>query len=285
VLESIHEKALELLKEKHEVSFDEKDLMEAEVVVIRTYTKINKEFLDKFPKLRFVVRCGVGLENVDEKECKKRGVEVFNSPGSNSNAVAELVMGLMLSHYRGIHDANRSVKKGEWNRNDFLGRELNGKTLGLVGFGNIPRIVARLAKAFGMEVLAHDPFLNDEVFEEHGVFSKDLNKLVSESDVVSVHVPLLPETKNLFGAERLGLMKKGSLLINTSRGSIINETALLNVLKDNLGGACLDVFENEPLPAGSALLTAPNLLLTPHIGAMTDKSFKDMCVEAVKKVL
>lgn len=284
VLENVHEKAVELLEEEHDVSFKEKDLEEAEAVVIRTYTQVNKDFLERAPKLRAVVRCGVGLENVDVDACEERGVQVFNSPGSNANAVAEFIIGLIINHFRRIVPASRSVEEGEWTPDEFMGEELGGKVLGLIGFGNTARRLAGMARGFGMEVIAHDPYLDDDVFEEHGVKKFGLHDLLESSDVVSVHIPLNEETRDLLTEEELDLMREHSLFINTSRGEVVDEHDLLEVLDDHLGGACLDVARGEPR-INEELLSHERLLVTPHIAGLTEQSFKKMCVEAVRHLL
>jgi D-3-phosphoglycerate dehydrogenase len=239
-------------------------------VVVRSRTKVTKEVLQAGKqRLKIVARSGVGLDNVDVEEAKRLGVQVVNSAEAPSNAVAELVLGYMLSLARMIPRADASIKRGEWIKNKLTGFELSGKTLGIVGFGRIGYLVGKKAKSLGMKVLCYDVLIDKllDYVRDAGAESAPLEKLLAESDFITVHVPLLPETKHMFDASTLSKMKKGAYLINAARGGIIDENALLGALKSgHLAGAALDVYEEEPTK-NTDLVNMENVICSPHIGA------------------
>jgi (S)-sulfolactate dehydrogenase len=223
-----------------------------------------------------VGRLGVGLDNIDLAACEARGVRVIPATGANAQAVAEYVVAVSLMLLRGAYHASAEVAAGRWLRAALSeGREAGGKAMGIVGFGSIGRATAAKAAALGMRILGHDPQVpaGDPAWREAGAEPLGLDALLAGSDVVSLHVPLVPATRGLLGAERLGRMKRGAILVNTARGGIVDEAALAAALREGrLGGAALDVFDTEPLAAGSPLAGAPRLILTPHIAGVTQES-------------
>ncbi len=241
-----------------------------DALVVRSRTKVTKEVLQAgVPRLKMVARSGVGLDNVDINVAKALGVQVVNSAEAPSNAVAELVLGYMLSLSRNIAKGDASMKRGEWAKNKLTGFELSGKTVGIVGFGRIGYLVGKKTKALGMRVLCYDVLIGQlmDLVREAGAESVTFDKLLAESDFVTVHVPLMPETRNMFGAATLASMKKGSYIINAARGGIIDEKALVEALKSGqLAGAALDVYEEEPTK-NVELVKLENVVCTPHIGA------------------
>jgi len=242
-----------------------------DALVVRSRTKVTAEVLEAAGNLKVVARAGVGLDNVDLEEAKKRDVEVVNSPEAPSNAVAELVLGMMLSLARSIPEADASMKRGEWIKRRLTGFELAGKTLGIVGFGRIGYLLGKKAKALGMRVLTFDVVIEKLMgyVEEAGAEAVSMEELLAGSDFVSLHVPLLPQTRNLIGRREIEAMKDGAYLINASRGGIVDEDALREALEGGrLAGAALDVFEEEP-PKDTSLIGLENVVATPHIGAAT----------------
>jgi len=248
-----------------------KRVADVRALIVRNQTQVNAEMFAAAKKLVVVGRAGVGLDNVDVDAATKAGVQIACTPDQNAISVAELAIGLMLSLARMIPAANEDTKAGNWNRQRFLGTELYGKTLGIVGAGKIGFLTARRAQAFGMKVLAYDPFVSPD-----SVLLADLNaklvgldELLSQSDVVSCHLPSTPATQGIFNAARFGMMKPTATFINTSRGEVVNETDLLEVLRaKKIGGAALDVRAKEPPQAGE-LEKLDNLILTPHTAALT----------------
>jgi (S)-sulfolactate dehydrogenase len=253
-----------------------RQLGDADALVVRNRTQVTGELLASAPRLRAVGRLGVGLDNIDVPACEARGIAVIPATGANALAVAEYVIATSMLLLRGAYLSTGAVSAGQWPRPQLSeGRECAGKTLGLIGFGGIGRLAARLAKLLGMKVIACDPMLpaHASVWSDAGVRCVSLDTLLAQADAVSLHVPLTEETRELINAERIATMKRGAVFINTARGGIVDETALVQALRDGrLAGAALDVFEREPLAAGSALAGAPNLILTPHIGGVTRES-------------
>jgi (S)-sulfolactate dehydrogenase len=253
---------------------------EARALIVRNRTRITKAILDAGPKLECIGRLGVGLDNIDLQACRDRGIAVYPATGANEVTVAEYVMGAILTMMRkGVYAARDRVLAGEWPRNELMGRDLAGKQLGLVGYGNNARKVAFRALAFEMNVVAHDPNVpaSDPAWTHRiGVVSKaDLDPLLATSDVVSLHLPATPQTRNLIDAKVLARMKRGVLLINPARGGIVEENALIEALRSgHLGGAMLDVFASEPLNADTAapFKDVPNLWLSPHVAAATHEA-------------
>lgn len=248
----------------------------ARALIVRNQTRVDADLLRHAPHLRLLGRLGVGLYNIDLAACRDRGVEVIPASGANADSVAEYVLLAIGNLLRGTFHASAEVAAGGWPRERLgTGREMSGKTLGIIGFGDIGRRVARLARAFGMRVLAHDPLLprDHAGWRETGVNPVPFADLLARADAVTLHVPLEPATRGLICASRLAAMKPGAVLVNAARGGVVDEAALAAALASGqLGGAALDVFEVEPLPPDSPLARAPNLLLTPHIAGATVES-------------
>ena len=244
-----------------------------DIIIVRSRTKLTKELIDNATKCKIIARVGVGLDNIDEAAAKARNIRVINAVEGAMTAVAELVLGLMLALARQIPFADREIRNGKWLKKELVGTELKGKYLGIVGLGNIGKRLGRLAKGLNMNLIGYDVIPIDEAFsKEVGLMKADLGTLLSSSDYVSLHVPLLDSTYHLINAEKLAIMKKTAKIINTSRGGVIDEEALYDALKKgNLGGAALDVFETEPA-IGNKLATLPNVICTPHIGAQTKEA-------------
>lgn len=291
VTDPIHKAGIELLKEFAEVEIatdlNHESLIEKvpdyDVMIVRSATKVEKDVLDSAEKLKLIVRAGVGLDNIDLDYAKKLGIRIENTPGASSNAVSELTIGLIVSWARKIPRADKSMKKGEWIKNQLLGTELKDKTLGIIGTGRIGVRVAEKAGAFGMKLYGHDP-INSDWFMEFGGEYVELETLLKESDYVSLHVPLTSETKKMIGKEEFELMKETAVLINTSRGLVVDEEALIEALKkEKIDGACLDVYEIDPIEDGR-LLELPNVILTPHLGAQTEETQKETGLRAAQKV-
>ncbi len=279
VSDPLSPRAIQILRSAAGVSVDEvKGKREDELVplvasidawVVRGATKVTRRLLDAAPQLRWVARAGAGLDNIDVAAASERGIGVLNVPGANAIAVAELVFGLMLSLFRQIPAADASVRRGEWEKGRFQGRELRGKTLAIVGLGKIGAAVARRARAFDMECIGFDPVVSADDIRAMGVEPVTLDDLFPSAEVLTLHAPMLPETTGMVGAAQIARMPRGAVLVNAARGGLVDEAALVEALRSGaLAGAALDVYANEP-PSGSPLLTLPNVVLTPHIGAAT----------------
>ena len=240
-----------------------------DAIVVRSRTKLTEEVLRKATNLKAIARAGVGLDNIDTGYAKEKQIEVFNSPEAPCNAVAELVMGLMLCMARHIPAADSTMKQGRWEKNRLTGIELSGRTLGVIGFGRIGYMVGKKARAFGMEVLAYDVLMDKlrHFVEEIGGKEVDLDTLLAESDFITVHVPLLPQTRHMISTKQFEKMKDGVYVVNAARGGIVDEEALKAALDSGrVAGAALDVFESEPNP-DPELVGRANVVCTPHIGA------------------
>lgn len=262
------------LQVTYEPQIDHADLAQKisnfDIVVVRSRTKITKDLIELASKCKVIARVGVGLDNIDTDAAKSKNIRVINAVEGAMNAVAELVLGLMLSMAREIPRADREIRNGNWIKKELMGSELAGKYLGIVGLGNIGKRLARLARSLNMNIIGFDVVpIDPEFVSEVGLIKTDLDTLLQSADYVSLHVPLLDSTKHMINAEKLSKMKKTARIINTSRGGTIDEEALYAAIKAGaLGGAALDVFEVEPA-IGSKLATLPNVILTPHIGAQT----------------
>jgi D-3-phosphoglycerate dehydrogenase / 2-oxoglutarate reductase len=245
------------------------DLADADALIVRSATKVTPDVLAAAPKLRIIARAGSGVDNVDLDAASTRGIVVTNAPGGNSISVAEHAMALMLALARSVTTADAAMKQQRWEKKSLLGAELRDKTLGIVGFGRIGQAVAHRARAFGMKILAHDPFIAAHVGDDLDVELVSLDRLCAESDYISLHLPVTPSTTKLFDAARLASCKKGVRLVNTARGELIDEQALVDALASGqVGGAGLDVFQKEP-PGDWSLTASPRVIATPHIAAST----------------
>jgi D-3-phosphoglycerate dehydrogenase len=244
-----------------------------QVVVVRSRTKMTRELVEKADKCQIIARVGVGLDNIDQDAAKEKNIRVINAVEGAVTAVAELVIGLMISMAREIPRADREIRNGNWIKKELMGSELKGKYLGIVGLGNIGKRLGRLARALNMNIIGYDVIpIDDEFSKEVGLMKADLDTLLTSADYVSFHVPLLDSTRHMINAEKLKMMKNTARIINTSRGGVIDEDALYNSLKDgSLAGAALDVFEVEPATENK-LITLPNFIATPHIGAQTKEA-------------
>ncbi len=247
---------------------------------------MTKEIIEAGKRLKIIGRAGVGLDNIDTETAQERGITVLNTPEAPAEAVAELTMGLILSLARNIPLADRTMKEGKWIKKKLMGWQLRGKTLGTIGLGNIGLKVARLARAFGMKILItkRTPPAPELLKELDGEFIP-LREMLQRSDIVTMHVPLTPQTRHMIGEEQLQLMKKGAYLINMSRGGVVDEKALLEALQSGkLGGAALDVYEEEP-PKDLTLVRMPNVVCTPHIGAQTEEAQKVAATLIAEKLI
>ena len=287
VTEFMDARAVDSLRAEFEVHYDP-DLHQdaagiadrlgaARALIVRNRTRVDRDLLAAGPRLVAVGRLGVGLDNIDLDACAERGVSVHPATGANVIAVAEYVIAATLMMLRGAYRATDRVLSGEWPRTELIGREANGRTLGIVGFGAIGRAVAQRAVALGVDVAACDPVLapDDPAWSAPGGVRRfeDLAVMLAECDVVTLHVPLTGATRHLVGAAEMAAMKPGACIVNTARGGVLDEAAMARALASGrLGAAALDVFEDEPLPAGSRLAGVPNLLLTPHIAGLTEEA-------------
>jgi len=255
----------------------------ADAIIVRNRTQVRGALLDALARCKVVGRLGVGLDNLDLPGCEARGIRVIPATGANAQSVAEYVVATAMLLLRGAYGSSAEVAAGAWPRAALTnGREIGGKTLGLVGYGSIGQLTGRLARAVGMRVVAHDAAMAPGA----DVPSLSLDALLAQADVVSLHVPLLASTRHLIDARRLTAMKPGAVLINTARGGVVDEAALAEALRSgHLAGAALDVFEAEPLPAGGPLAGCPNLLLTPHIAGVTAEANERVSSLIATKVL
>lgn len=293
ICDPIDERGIEILKSATEVQVQtglkEDELIELvpefDALMVRSQTKITAGVLQAATKLQIVGRAGVGVDNIDVAAATERGVIVVNSPGGNTVAVAELTLAMMLDLVRRILPAHESMKRGEWKRSAFLGRQLWGKTLGVVGVGRIGVEVIRRAQSFDMKVLGYDPFLTTARAAQLGIEAVSIEEILKRADFVSIHTPLTKETKNMINAESIATMKDGAFIINCSRGGIIDEAALYDALKSGkLGGAGLDVFANEP-STDSPLRELENVVLTPHLGASTEEAQVEVAVDVAEQIV
>ena len=290
VCDNLEEKVIEKLSELGEVTniSDSKtkteelisNIVDTDIVVIRSSTKINKDILQKANKLKIIARCGVGIDNIDIEEATNKEIYVTNSPNANIISVAELTIGLIISAARNIHTSNNSLKDKNWDRNKFLGTELYKKQLGLIGFGKAAREVAKRLTAFGMEIVFYDPYVEASEDEANKV---ELDELLKTSDVISIHVVKNDETKNMINDEKLNLIKKGGILVNTSRGGIVDEVALFQRSSDDVIFAGLDVFSKEP-PDINKTFSTSNIVTTPHLGASTQEAQLRAGLETVQNI-
>ena len=279
ITDGLEAEAIATLRRAHQVDvaeLDAKGLLEQipayHALIVRGRTKITMDVLSKASILKVVGRAGVGVDNIDVVEATARKVVVVNAPTASTVSVAELAIGHMISWCRFLPQADKSIKEGKWEKKSFEGHEMYGKTLGLIGSGRIGAEVAKRAQAFGMAVIAFDPYLPPEVAQQIHVTLVDKEKVLRDSDFISIHAALTPETKGMIGSEELARMKRTAVLVNCARGEIVQEAALADALERGvIAGAALDVFEKEP-PAGSPLLSAPRAVFTPHLGASTHEA-------------
>ena len=299
ICEFIDERALPALRAKHEVVYDPKlvddaprlkaEAATADALIVRNRTQVRGDLLAALTRCRVIGRLGVGLDNIDVPACEARGMAVIPATGANALSVAEYVITSAMLLLRGAYQHTAAVAAGQWPRAALSnGRETAGKTLGLIGFGSIGQLTAKLARGLGMEVIAFDAMMDEDhpAYAAVGVRPAGLDELIASADVVSLHVPLVDSTRNLFDARRIAAMKRGAVLINTARGGIIDEAALAAALRGgHLGGAAIDVFGSEPLPASAHFTDCQNLLLTPHIAGVSAESNERVSFLIADKVL
>ena len=261
------------------------EIVEAEILVIRSSTKLTKEIIKKGNNLKIIARCGVGIDNIDVEYAKSKNIKITNSPSANLLSVVELTVALIINAARKINLSNNHLKDGKWNRKEFIGMELSGKQLGIVGYGKVGRLVSDRMKSFGMSIAFYDPYIDDWDGPENNL---ELDELLTSSDVISIHVIKTEETENLISREKLALLKKSAILVNTSRGGVVDEDYLIEMLRSKqLFGAGLDVYSEEP-PKNIDNFVNINLITTPHIGASTNEAQLKAgleTVENIKKIL
>ncbi|MDD2654992.1 MAG: hydroxyacid dehydrogenase [Candidatus Omnitrophica bacterium] len=275
-----------LEKNKVIITSDKKELSECEAISIRIDTKTDKTLLDKIPKLKYILANSVGVDHIDLNECSARGIKVFNAPLSNIDSVAELTIAHILSCLRNIVPANNELKKGEWRKMENMGCELMNKTVGIVGFGNIGRLVAKKLQGFDVRILAYDVIKDEIEARKLNATYVSLDKILKESDIITVHVPLIAPTKGMIGEKQFDMMKDGVIFLNMARGGVIIEEDLINELKSGkIKAAALDAFAEEPPKKSNPLLKMKNVITTPHLGGMTKEGFRRMCMEPAKKLI
>lgn len=294
--DKISEESIQELKEIAEVVSDFEitpenllnEIKKYDVVIVRSRTKITKEVLDAAPKLKAVVRAGVGLDNIDTDRAKEKGVQVINTPEAPTESVAELAIALILSLARRIPEADVSIKDKKWIKKELIGHELKGKTIGIIGLGKIGKRVAEIAHSLGMNIIAHNRSPQAYFLETVNGKQKPLNELLKEADFVTIHLPLTNQTKNTLGKKELSLMKPSAYLVNTARGAIVNESALYEVLKNGkIAGAALDVFWDRKPFESKLFELNDKIIFTPHIGSTTfeaQEKVGKLLVEKIKKL-
>jgi D-3-phosphoglycerate dehydrogenase len=282
VADRIHEEGFALLRQVPELEVVStadhperllSELQRAHALVVRSETRVTEEVIAGAPSLSVIGRAGIGVDNIDVPAATRRGIAVLNAPGANTVSAAEHTVGLLLALVRRIPWAVETMRKGGWDRKRFAGTELRGKTLGAVGLGRVGATVAQLVRAFGVSVVAHDPYLPEERARALGVELLPLEDVLRQADIVTLHLPLTGETRHVLNEHRLALMKPEAIIVNAARGGLIDTTALLDALQaGRLAGAALDVFEEEPLPQNSPLRACDRVILTPHLAASTEEA-------------
>lgn len=255
-------------------------------LIVRSETKVDEELISLMQNMEIIGRAGTGTDNIKIENATRKGIVVMNTPGGNTISAAEHTMALMLSMCRHIPAADRSIKSGKWERKNFQGTELHGKTLGIIGLGKIGREVALRSKAFGMKVLGYDPLLSSDAASKYGIDLIDLNHLFNFSDIISLHIPLNSQTRNLISADTLLKCKPGVKIINCARGGIVNEKDLLTAVENGIvSGAAFDVYEKEPPDLDSALFNNSKIITTPHLGASTEEAQEKVAVQIAEQVI
>lgn len=280
---------MDVAQVEKQVGIAHDDLLELiaayDALIVRSRTQVNAEVFSAAANLKVVGRAGVGVDNIDLAAANLHNITVVNSPSATTQAVAEHVLALLFSLARSIPTADNSMKSGLWNKNQLKGIELRDKVIGIIGMGNIGRSVAQLTRALGMEILGFDPLISEDEIERRGATPASMQEIYTQSDFLSIHVPLNPETRGMIDGAAFGTMKRGMRLVCAARGGIIDETALLGALESGqVAGAALDVFEQEP-PGMSALVSHPRVIATPHIGAQTFEAQSRAAVDVATEVL
>jgi len=257
-----------------------------DALIVRSGTKVTREVIEAGTRLKVIGRAGVGVDNIDVDSATERGIMVVNAPGANTISAAEHTIGMLLSLSRKIPAANQSLKSGEWSRKKYMGVEVNGKVLGIIGLGRVGGEVAKRAKGLGMRVVAYDPFISQEKAGELGVSLMAFSEVLSISDFITIHTPLMKDTYHLIGKDEFEKMKEGVRIINCARGGIIDENALVEAIKSGkVAGAALDVFEQEPPPMDSDLLKLDSVIVTPHLGASTEEAQRAAAIVIADEVI
>ena len=285
ITEFMDEAQVELLSVNHNVTYDPelyknsktllKESSNAHALIVRNKTNVDEKLLDSMNHLKVVGRLGVGLDNIDVDFCDTKNVPVIIADGANARSVSEYIIMGLLTLFRGVRTSTEDILKGKWNRSNHTGSEINGKTLGIIGVGAIGQIVAENAGSLGMNLIGNDIEIseNNEIWKKLNIKYCSFEEVVSQSDAITIHVPLTKKTSNLFNEKEFKNMQKGSFIINSSRGGIVNEKDILKYLKNgHLGGALIDVFESEPIKDSKSFSNIPNLILTPHIAGLTRES-------------
>lgn len=296
VSDKLGQPGLDILESADDTEFDVKPgLSEGEIIaiidqydalIVRSGTQVTREIIESGTRLKVIGRAGVGVDNVDVMAATRLGVIVMNTPKGNTIATAEHTMALLLAASRHVAAAHQSMLEGRWDRSSFSGQELNGKTLGVVGFGRVGRIVAARAQAFGMDVLGYDPYVSEVVAKDTGISLVDLHDLLAGSDYVTLHTALSPETEHLINADTLGLMKRGAVLVNAARGGLIDSHAVAAALDSGqLRSVAIDVFDQEPPSPQDPLVGHPRVVHTPHLAASTEEAQRDIAIQVVEQVL
>lgn len=269
-----------------EISQNPADLKTAEVLLIRSRTRVNQDVLNQAPHLKLVVTATSGFDHLDWRACEKRGVVCAHTPNANAQSTAELTLSLMLAAERQLVEARRNVRNNRWREGLTRPHGLEGQILGIMGLGRVGQRVARMARTFGMKLIGYDPYVEERVFTEFEVERHGMIEVLRSADIVTLHVPLTKETKHLLNQPTFNEMQEHALLVNTCRGPVVDENDLMVALDEAvIRGAAMDVIEREPPPAGHRLLTHPKLLLTPHIGAFTESAWEKASNEAVEKAI
>ena len=261
------------------------EIKDADGVIVRSMTRITADLMDKAEKLRVIGRAGVGVDNIDVKAATARGIVVMNAPDGNTITTAEHTIALLVSLARNVPQAHAKLQSGVWDKKSFVGVELNGKTLGLIGLGRIGKHVAKIAKGFGMNILAFDPFVSHEQANELGFELSGFDEVLSKADFITIHTPVTDETRGIIGKDAFSKMKKGARLINCARGGLVDETALVEAIENGrLSAAALDVFSREPLEENSPLLKNDKIITTPHLGASTTEAQEGVALTVAEQM-
>ena len=294
IADAMSDKAVDIFRSNHldvEVKTDlPKEELQAiiggyDVLVVRSATKVTRDIIEKADKLKVIGRAGIGVDNVDVEAATEKGIVVMNTPQGNALAAAEHAIALMFALARKVAFADRTMKEGKWEKKLLMGVEVYEKTLGVIGIGNIGMIVAEKGVALGMKVLAYDLFVSREIGAQKGIELVDLDALLARSDFISIHVPLLKDTKNLLSKSNLGKTKKGVFIINTARGGIVNEKDLYDAIESGqVAGAALDVFEAEPPPKNHPLVLSEKVVATPHLGASTKEAQSKVAIDIANQI-
>ncbi len=294
VADDVNEEKLAPLREagftiEKRIKLSVEDLAEAvkdfDGLIVRSETKVRADLMEALPKLRVIGRAGVGVDNIDVKGATARGIVVMNAPDGNTITTAEHTIALLISMARNVPQAHSLLQSGIWDKKKFVGVELNGKTLGVIGLGRIGKHVSKIAKGFGMNIFAFDPFISEEQAKDFGFELGTLDDVFAKADFLTIHTPVTDETRNIFGKDAFAKMKKGVRLVNCARGGLVDENALLEAIESGtVAAAALDVYATEPLPTDSPLLNNPKIITTPHLGASTTEAQEGVALTVAEQM-